>query len=80
MEDAATAEICRTQVWQWLRHGVRFSDGRPIGRAYVQSIIREQQQSLNGAQAELAASLFERMTTGTECPEFLTLLAYEHLP
>ena len=80
MEDAATAEICRTQVWQWLRHGTRFSDGRPIEPSYVQAIIHEQQQSLNGAHAELAASLFARLITSSECPEFLTLSAYEHLP
>jgi len=80
MEDAATAEICRTQVWQWLPHGVRFSDGRPIEPAYVQAIIHEQKQSLNGTHAKLAASLFARLITSRECPEFLTLSAYEHLP
>jgi malate synthase len=79
MEDAATAEICRTQVWQWLRHGATFSDGRPIERSYVSAIVREQRRTLTSPHAELAADLFERMIASQECPEFLTLLAYEHL-
>lgn len=80
MEDAATAEICRTQVWQWLRHGVRFSDGRPIEAAVVRTVLREQTRAIDSPHAGLAADLFERMITTRDCPEFLTLLAYEHLP
>jgi malate synthase len=79
MEDAATAEICRTQVWQWLHHGVTFADGRPIEPAHVRSIIHEQKRGLRGPRSELAADLFERMITSRECPDFLTLVAYEHL-
>ncbi len=37
MEDAATAEICRAQVWQWVRHGARLSDGRPVTQEMVRS-------------------------------------------
>ncbi|MGE5815936.1 MAG: malate synthase A [Acidobacteriota bacterium] len=79
MEDAATAEICRTQVWQWLRHGAKFADGRPIEPAYVRSVIHEQKGVLRSPRSELAADLFERLVTSRECPDFLTLVAYEHL-
>src|SRR5207302_3031714 len=46
MEDAATAEISRAQVWQWLHHGARLQDGRPITATKVQQIIRELVQAL----------------------------------
>src|SRR5256886_15596522 len=46
MEDAATAEISRAQVWQWLHHGARLQDGRPVNAAMVQQIIAELVQAL----------------------------------
>ena len=79
MEDAATAEICRTQVWQWLHHGAKFHDGTPITVDLVEQILAEQKSRLHGKNSELAAGLFERMMTSRECPEFLTVIAYEHL-
>jgi malate synthase len=79
MEDAATAEICRTQVWQWLRHGAKFQDGTAITPEYVGKIVAEQKKNPKGKNSELAARLFERMMTSRECPEFLTVVAYEHL-
>ncbi len=80
MEDAATAEICRTQVWQWVYHRASFSDGRAIEPAFVRAILHEQNELLNAPQANLAAELFECMIMSSDFPEFLTLLAYEHLP
>ena len=74
MEDAATAEISRSQVWQWLRHGARLADGRIITPALVSAITAEQ-----GGAFELAAKLFERLMTAAEFPEFLTLVAYDYL-
>jgi malate synthase len=81
MEDAATAEISRSQVWQWVRHGARLSDGRPITHAMVESIVAEEteKKNLQGGKFDLAAQLFTEMMTGTEFPEFLTLIAYDHL-
>jgi malate synthase len=73
MEDAATAEISRTQVWQWLRHG-------KVTAAVVEQTIAEELDKLGGGgRFPLAAELFRRMTTAAECPEFLTQVAYEHL-
>jgi malate synthase len=81
MEDAATAEISRSQVWQWLRHGAHLSNGRPVTPDLVESIITEEMETknLSGGKFDLAARLFSQLMTGTEFPEFLTLVAYEHL-
>ena len=48
MEDAATAEICRSQVWQWVRHGAHLSGGRPITQEMVRNVITEQKNKLKG--------------------------------
>jgi malate synthase len=79
MEDAATAEICRTQIWQWLRHGAKFDDGRPVTTELVRELVREQKEKQRGEHLQLAAEIFECMMTSTDCPEFLTSAAYEHL-
>jgi malate synthase len=79
MEDAATAEICRAQVWQWLRHCAMLDDGGPVTRELVAQVVGEQHQRKGDAKASLAASLFERMIMCEDFPEFLTLAGYEHL-
>lgn len=83
MEDAATAEISRAQVWQWLRHGARLSDGRNITRELVTQAISEEVRKLKGRSGpgkfDLAAQLFERMMTGGDFPDFMTLTAYDYL-
>ena len=81
MEDAATAEISRSQVWQWVRHGARLSNGRAVTQELVASITAEEldTKKLNGGKFELAATLFAQLMTGAEFPEFLTLVAYDHL-
>src|SRR6266705_2573869 len=88
MEDAATAEISRAQVWQWLRHGVRLQDGRPVTAALVQQTLARVTQTLpervgvdpsGGGRFELAARIFEQMATAAEFPDFLTLVAYDYL-
>jgi len=80
MEDAATAEICRAQVWQWVRHGARLSDdGRPITQEMVRACIAEQKKKLTGARAEDAGAIFDRMMTSADFPEFLTLVAYDYI-
>jgi malate synthase len=89
MEDAATAEIARSQVWQWLHApGLRLADGRPLDRELVRAWLPEAVarvcRELGAARCqedrfELARALFERIALEDEYPEFLTLLAYEHL-
>src|SRR6266576_3458385 len=81
MEDAATAEISRSQVWQWLRHGARLSNGRQVTPGLVESLMAEEMETkqLSGGKFDLAAKLFGQLMTGTEFPEFLTLVAYQHL-
>jgi malate synthase len=88
MEDAATAEISRTQVWQWVRHGAKLADGRAVTPELVRGTIGEELEKIrgmlgperfDGGKFALAARLFDQMMTGSEFPEFLTLVAYDHL-
>jgi len=79
MEDAATAEISRAQVWQWVRHGARLADGRAVNASLVEQTIRAELQRFEGGRFVLAADLFRRISTGPELPEFLTGVAYEYL-
>jgi malate synthase len=74
MEDAATAEISRSQVWQWVRHGARLTDGRVVTEGLVRQAMAEAFPTKS-----LAAQLFGKLMIGTEFSEFLTLVAYEHL-
>jgi malate synthase len=82
MEDAATAEISRAQVWQWIRHGVKLEDGRGIDRELCCAMLSEELQRLcHGAVADGrwqdAAALFRDLTEAETFPEFLTLPAYD---
>jgi malate synthase len=88
MEDAATAEISRAQVWQWLRHEVRLQDGRHVTAALVQQTLAEVMETLpervaadepTGDKFALAARMLAGLTTGAEFAEFLTTVAYDHL-
>jgi len=79
MEDAATAEICRSQVWQWLTHGAHLSDGRPASAEMVCRIIAEQKSKLSGGRIAEAADIFQRMMTSRDFAEFLTLEAYDYI-
>jgi malate synthase len=73
MEDAATAEISRSQVWQWLRHGrVSFDEAR-------QAIDEEMKELGDGARLVEARELFERVALDDDFVEFLTIPAYEHI-
>jgi malate synthase len=71
MEDAATSEISRSQVWQWLHHG-------RVSRDAVRRITDEEIAKLGEGYDE-ARELFDQVATGDEFVEFLTLPAYEHL-
>jgi malate synthase len=80
MEDAATAEICRTQVWQWVKHGAKMTNGESVTPSLVQELVRERSQRLYGDKQEnLAAIVMEGLMTSHECPEFLTLASYDLL-
>jgi len=88
MEDAATAEICRAQLWQWLHHGARTSDGEPVSVARFDRLLTEElsriheevgAERLIGGVFPTAARLFEQMTKSESFDEFLTLPAYELL-
>jgi len=88
MEDAATAEISRTQVWQWLHHGAHLSDGRLVDAPLVRRVQEEELERLRTTLGDeryrtgrfvLAAELFERLVHGDRLEEFLTLVAYDHI-
>jgi malate synthase len=84
MEDTATAEIARAQLWQWIRHGTRTEDGRPVTLEDVRSMLREERQRLAesaGTENRLdeAAAVLDALVSAREFPEFLTLGAYEKL-
>ncbi|MBI4248444.1 MAG: malate synthase A [Elusimicrobia bacterium] len=88
MEDAATSEISRAQVWQWLRHGAKLDDGKPLTLQRVKTILKETQdgilsavgpQKYEAGRYALAAKLFQDMLESSEFVPFLTLPAYEHL-
>jgi malate synthase len=85
MEDAATAEISRAQLWQWVRHRVRTEDDRPLTperyAAIRDEILAALERERGDAPSRLreAADLLDRLVLGEEFVEFLTLLAYPML-
>lgn len=88
MEDAATAEISRTQLWQWRRHAATLDNGRTVDAAYLRSIVADEmaalRETLGGARfgagrfAE-ARKLFEELCVSDRFQEFLTVPAYRVL-
>ncbi len=84
MEDAATAEISRSQVWQWIRSpkGV-LEDGRKVTAEMVKGLIPEELAKVKAAGAvghfDRAAQIFEQMSTQDAFAEFLTLPLYEEI-
>lgn len=82
MEDAATAEISRTQVWQWIHHpqGI-LEDGRKVTLALVREFMQQEMERLTGERPHLreAAQLFDELIASNTLEEFLTLKAYEQL-
>lgn len=78
MEDAATAEIARAQVWQWLHHGADVA-GTPLTEARVRHTLSEETAALGGRRLDDARALFLEMTLAPTLAEFLTIPAYERL-
>ena len=77
MEDAATAEVSRSQLWQWVRHGSPTAEGKKVDKAYALKLLREKAKELEtsgpkGNKYQLAAKYFETQVTGEDYAEFLT--------
>lgn len=83
MEDAATAEISRSQLWQWIRQGVTTAEGTAVTRALVEDLIEQTLVAVPRAEGDRfdeAADIMREVTLGEEFPTFLTLPAYaQHL-
>ncbi len=87
MEDAATAEISRAQVWQWIKHGVDVG-GSVLTAERLAAVIDDEMKTIRSEVGDarfetgkfsLARSLFESISTAAELEDFLTLPAYEHI-
>jgi malate synthase len=79
MEDAATAEISRAQVWQWVHHQATLQDGRRVTQELVRQVIAQQKERLKGTRMAEAAQIYENMMTRPDFAEFLTLVAYDYI-
>jgi malate synthase len=88
MEDAATAEISRSQIWQWVHHGVQLADGRTVTPELVRQVLDEETAKIRQAvgdetwragRPDETRTIFERVALSEELVEFLTLEAYEYL-
>jgi len=88
MEDAATAEISRSQVWQWMRHGAQLDDGRVITETLFRSLVDEEMGILQkflgdirfaGGEFTCATELFTEMSSSETFEAFLTIPACQHI-
>ena len=81
MEDAATAEISRSQIWQWVHNDVTLSNGEKVTRELVERLVEEEIAKLPDPDAYTAArDLFVEVTLADDFVDFLTLPAYERMP
>jgi malate synthase len=84
MEDAATAEISRSQIWQWIRHEAKLNDGRSVDLQMVENMINEEQTKWSakadkGNRFDAAADLLMKFVGDKNLKEYLTLDAYKKL-
>ena len=88
MEDAATAEISRSQLWQWLNHRSAIEDGTSITKDLLDNIFKDEMNNIktevgverfNNGRFDLALELFKEMVYSKDFDEFLTLPAYKHI-
>jgi malate synthase len=84
MEDAATAEVSRSQLWQWCKHGVPTAEGKKVDKQYALKLLHEQAEELEknapkGNKYQLAAKYFATQVTGEDYAEFLTSLLYNEI-
>ena len=88
MEDVATAEIARSQIWQWLHNDVVLANGERVTRELVEALVQEELDKIHEAYGESydpvifaeSRRLFEMVALSDEFAEFLTIPAYEYLP
>lgn len=88
MEDAATAEVSRTQVWQWVKYGAALEDGRKVTAQLVEETLADEMAKLKAALGEAAfkggrfdeaIDIFRKLALSDELEAFLTIPAYEHI-
>jgi len=88
MEDAATAEISRTQVWHWLKNEVILADGRQLNSDLFTTIFDDEveklvtevgENNMKNIKFELAIELFDELVVSDDFEEFLTLPAYKFI-
>jgi len=80
MEDAATAEISRTQIWQWLRYNIRLDNGEQVTKKYFFKIFNEELQKFkNNDKLEETKKIFIELCTSKKLIDFLTLKCYDAL-
>src|SRR5690606_39028959 len=86
MEDAATAEISRAQIWQQIHHGAKLDDGRPVDARLCRIIVEQElvktaqqigPERFGAGRWDDAAALFTRLVEAEQFEEFLTLPAYD---
>ena len=88
MEDAATAEISRSQIWQWLHNDIALDDGPKVTRDLTERIIKEELATIresagaafDAPRYDQAVTLFTEVALADDYVEFLTLPAYERMP
>ena len=88
MEDAATAEISRTSIWQWIKHKNRLDNGKIVDKKLFKQYLEEELlnvknevgiEKFESGKFNLAKSIFEEITLSDNVEEFLTTKAYEEL-
>ncbi|KAI6778944.1 Malate synthase-like protein [Emericellopsis cladophorae] len=84
MEDAATAEVSRSQLWQWTKHGVSTADGKKVDKPYALRLLKECADELaakgpKGNKFKLASQYFAGQITGEDYADFLTTLLYDEI-
>jgi malate synthase len=88
MEDAATAEISRAQIWQWIRHAAKLDDGRTVTRELTRELLELEmarirtevgEETWNAGHPEQTREIFELVALDERLLEFLTIPAYEYL-
>src|SRR2546428_8905006 len=88
MEDTATVEICRAQIWQWIHHSAKLVEGPTITRTLFRSMLREEKalireeiglRAYHASNYRGAEDLLDKLTTSDSFPQFMTSMAYDHL-
>jgi malate synthase len=88
MEDMATVEICRSQIWQWIYHSAKLNEGPTITRELFRSMLGEEiarimdeigPRAFHTSKYKLAKDLLDQLATSESFPEFMTLSAYDQL-